>query len=110
MSNLARATNPFSKVLSSDSLSVAPDKDTILLKIALPEEMSDNDSSTPLVQYAESKQTSKDQDESINNKIGTNQDDFIEDPDKLVIRLTNAIIAAKNSKPVRFTIQLPSTI
>lgn len=108
MSNLARATNPFSKVLSSDSLSVAPDKSTFLLRISLPEEKENNDASAPLVQYAESAKSLEDQDKDFNDKIQGSQDDFIEDPENLVIRLTNAIIAAKQDEPVRFTIQLPS--
>lgn len=49
MSNLAMATNPGSKVISAESLSVAPDEATMFLKILGPEQEADK--GVPTVEY-----------------------------------------------------------
>lgn len=110
MSNLSRATNPFSKVLCSKAFSVAPGPDTMLLRIMLPEDADSSDEQTPRVLYAECQDDNSAADSDIDEKISSgNSKTFKEDFDSLVLRLTNAIIAAQNSHPVRLTIQLPGT-
>lgn len=91
MSNLARATNPFSKVLSSNALSVAPDKNTMLLHIVLPDQSEISKTNIPRVLYRE------DQD----SEIGKNQ------TEGFIRRLANAISASKKLTPPRMTIELP---
>lgn len=89
MSNLARATNPFSKILSSNAYSIAPDKNTMLLHIVLPEEKDIKGQSIPRVLYAENEE----QEENVS--------------DAFIKRLTSAITAAKKLKPARLSIELP---
>lgn len=80
MSNLALATNPASKIMSADSLLVAPDADMLLVHIVLSADSSiDGD---PLVEY--------------------------DDEDTLALRLHSAIDAA-SSTPPRITVMLPGT-
>lgn len=88
MSNLARATNPFSKILSSNAYSVAPDKDTMLLHLVLPEENDVIGESIPRVLYAENE-------EEENLSVA-----FIK-------RLSSALSAARKLQPARLTIELP---
>ena len=79
MSNLALATNPASKILSADTLLVAPDDDMLLVHIALPDEAST--SGAPRVMY--------------------------EDEEGLPLRLTSAIRAARRFAPQRLAVELP---
>lgn len=80
MSNLALATNPHSKIMSADSLLVAPGDDMLLVRLALPSErVADG---TPAVVY--------------------------DDGDALALRLQQAIEAAV-TKPPRITVMLPGT-
>lgn len=110
MSNLSRATNPFSKVLCSKAFSVAPGPDTMLLRIMLPAEVEDNNDKAPRVMYAENMQDSDTENSEINEKISSGSaKSFEEDMDSLVLRLTNAILVAKQSHPVRLSVQLPGT-
>lgn len=111
MSNLARATNPFSKVLSSNAFSVAPDKNTMLLHIVLPEEEDVSGIVVPRVLYHEnySDNNSDDKDSQVEEKIsGATVSDDADTQESLVIRLTNALTAAKKLSPARLTIELPS--
>lgn len=82
MSNLALATNPASKIMSADSLLVAPSDDMLLVHIVLPadEERMQTAPSGPVVEY--------------------------DDPGSLVLRLRSAI-ASVASVPPRITICLP---
>ena len=89
MSNLARATNPFSKILSSNAYSIAPDKNTMLLHIVLPEEKDIKGQSIPRVLYAENEE----QEENVS--------------DAFIKRLASAITAAKKLNPARLSIELP---
>ena len=89
MSNLARATNPFSKILSSNAYSIAPDKSTMLLHIVLPEEKDIKGQSIPRVLYAENEE----QEENVSEAF--------------IKRLTSAITAAKKLSPARLSIELP---
>lgn len=79
MSNLALATSPTSKIVSADSLLVAPDEEMLLVHIVLPGGQADE--SAPLVEFAEEA--------------------------SFALRL-RAAIAAAMAKPRRITIQLPS--
>lgn len=92
MSNLARATNPFSKVLSSTAYSIAPDKDTMLLHIVLPDEKEIKGVSAPRVLYDDSDEDNEDT------------------SDAFVKRLKAAISASKKLKPPRLSIELPGKI
>lgn len=82
MSNLALATNPASKIMSADSLLVAPSADMLLVHIVLPAE--DGTAYTapagPLVEYG--------------------------DPNTLVLRLKSAI-ASVTGTPPRISVCLP---
>ena len=78
MSNLALATSPTSKILSADSLLVAPDEEMLLVHIILPDTATDE--SAPLVEFTE------------------------EGP--FALRLRSAISAA-TGKPRRIAIRLP---
>lgn len=80
MSNLALATNPHSKIMSADSLLVAPGDDMLLVRLALPAQRVED--GTPAVHYDE--------------------------VDTLALRLQSAIEAA-NSTPPRITVVLPGT-
>ena len=82
MSNLALATNPASKIVSADSLLVAPDTSMLLVHIALPDEPSA--ASVPRVSY--------------------------EAEDTLSLRLETAIGVAEESTPSRIAIELPGTV
>lgn len=86
MGNLARATNPFSKVMSSNAYSVAPSASTMLLHIVLPEEK-EPEMSAPRVQYSEDEQEG-------------DIEDFIK-------RLIGAIPVADKLTPSRLSIELP---
>lgn len=85
MSNLALATNPASKIMSADSLLVAPSDDMLLVHIVLPadEERTQTAPTGPVVEY--------------------------DDPGNLVLRLRSAI-ASVSSKPPRITICLPGKV
>lgn len=80
MSNLALATNPHSKIMSADSLLVAPGDDMLLVHIVLPSERVVD--GTPAVSYDEE--------------------------ETLSLRLHSAIDAAKTTPP-RITVVLPGT-
>ncbi|MFR1639330.1 MAG: peptidoglycan-binding domain-containing protein [Eggerthellaceae bacterium] len=82
MSNLALATNPASKIVSADSLLVAPDQSMLLVHIVLSEERTDT--SVPRVSY--------------------------EDEETLSLRLEAAIGVAEEAEPSRIAIELPGTI
>ena len=78
MSNLALATSPTSKIVSADSLLVAPDENMLLVHIVLPG--GNSDEKAPLVVFDEE--------------------------DNFALRLRSAIAAA-TGKPRRIAIQLP---
>ena len=82
MSNLALATNPASKIVSADSLLVAPDQSMLLVHIVLSEERTDTN--VPRVSY--------------------------EDEETLSLRLEAAIGVAEEAEPSRIAIELPGTI
>lgn len=77
MSNLALATNPASKIVSADALSVTPDDNMILVQVAT-EPSSD---SVPSVTYI--------------------------DDDSLSVRLSGALQMAKATRPLRIRVILP---
>lgn len=79
MSNLALATSPTSKIMSADSLLVAPDEGMLLVHIVLPEETTA--AGAPRVAYT--------------------------DDDTLALRLQTALSAARGSKPARVAVELP---
>ncbi len=81
MSNLALATNPASKIVSADSLLVAPDESMLLIHVVLPKE--NIPQSIPRVSYEEEK--------------------------TLSLRLQTAIKAAA-SKPPRVALELPGVV
>ena len=81
MSNLALATNPASKILSADTLLVAPDESMLLVHIVLPDEQVGEN--TPRVGY--------------------------EDDETLALRLVSAIEAA-TMHPARIAVELPGTV
>lgn len=114
MSNLARATNPFSKVLSSNAYSIAPDKDTMLLHIVLPEENDVAQEIYPRVLYIEKTEKNNTQagDDEVLEKTSMHSADD-KDPEvqkAFVKRLTTAIGAAKKLSPARLSIELPGKI
>ncbi|WP_288285683.1 peptidoglycan-binding protein [Senegalimassilia faecalis] len=80
MSNLALATNPASKIMSADSLLVAPDEQMLLVHIVLPEEQT---GTTPRVVF--------------------------EPEDALPTRLESALRAARLSNPSRVAVELPGS-
>lgn len=82
MSNLALATSPTSKILSADSLLVAPDEDMLLVHIVLPGEATNVGG--PRVAYT--------------------------DDDSLALRLKSALSAARAAKPARIAVELPGTM
>lgn len=82
MSNLSLATNPQSKILSADSLLVAPDESMLLVHIVLPEEEAVR--KIPRVSY--------------------------EDEATLPLRLEQAIAAARKATPRRIAIELPGRV
>ncbi|CAK7022574.1 MAG: hypothetical protein PEGG_00927 [Paraeggerthella hongkongensis] len=81
MSNLALATNPASKIMSADSLLVAPDGNMLLVHIVLPDEATEN---VPRVSF--------------------------DDEGTLSLRLETAIGVADSSAPSRIAIELPGTM
>ncbi len=81
MSNLALATNPASKIVSADLLSVAPDEKMLLVHIVLPDEAT---SDTPRV--------------------------IFEEESTLSLRLETAIGVADASSPSRIAVELPGAI
>ncbi len=82
MSNLALATNPVSKIMSADSLLVAPDADMLLVHIVLHEE--ETAESVPRVSF--------------------------DAEDTLSLRLEAAIGVAAASVPSRVAVELPGTV
>ncbi len=82
MSNLALATNPASKIVSANSLLVAPDETMLLVHIVIPGE--DEARSVPRVAF--------------------------EDEGTLALRLETAIEAASHAKPPRISLELPGTM
>lgn len=82
MSNLSLATNPQSKILSADSLLVAPDESMLLVHIVLPDE--DAAQKVPRVTF--------------------------EDESTLALRLRQAIEAARKAAPHRIAIELPGKV
>lgn len=80
MSNLALATNPTSKIMSAESLLVAPDDAMLLVHIVLPD---GGQPQGPLVTF--------------------------EDEDSLALRLQSAIEVAKRQTPSRIAIELPGS-
>lgn len=91
MSNLAQATNPASKIMSADSLLVAPDASMLRVHLLLPKEATaptdtahEGKGSTPQVTYAPE--------------------------DTLSLRLASALDAARKSGVPRVMLQLPGTM
>lgn len=82
MSNLALATNPASKIMSADSLLVAPDENMLLVHIVLPEERTIEN--VPRVSF--------------------------EDEDTLSLRLETAIGVADAASPSRIAVELPGSM
>lgn len=80
MSNLALATNPASKIVSADALSVEPGKDMLLVQVAM--EITDDDN-MPIVMYT--------------------------DDDTMSGRLSGAIHVARKASPPRIKVILPGT-
>ena len=81
MSNLALATSPASKIMSADSLLVAPDESMLLVHIVLPEEQT---GAAPRVSF--------------------------DDEETLPLRLETAIGVADAAAPSRIAIELPGTV
>lgn len=81
MSNLALATNPASKILSAESLLVAPNEDMLLVQVVLPEDKVAG--SVPLVEF--------------------------EEEDTLSLRVHTAILSA-TTEPPRVALELPGTL
>ena len=81
MSNLALATNPASKILSANTLLVAPDKGMLLVQIALPEHVSPK--GAPRVAF--------------------------DDEETLALRLKSAV-GASAVRPNRIAVELPGTV
>ncbi len=79
MSNLALATNPASKIVSAEALSVTPDENMLLVHVAL----EPGNNSTPTVWY--------------------------EDEATLPVRMTSALKMAQVTKPLRIRVVLPGT-
>ncbi len=82
MSNLSLATNPQSKILSADSLLVAPDDSMLLVHIVLPD--GDAVQNVPRVTFG--------------------------DESTLALRLEQAIAAARKTSPQRIAIELPGKV
>lgn len=87
MSNLAMATNPLSCIVSADTLSVAPDEDTIFVEIACEEGLADNHKGVLLVKVPEV---------------------VYSDDETLIKRLAGALQVSR-AKPVRIKVILPGT-
>lgn len=79
MSNLALATNPASKIVSAEALSVTPDENMLLVHVAL----EPGNNSTPTVWY--------------------------EDEATLPVRMASALKMAQVTKPLRIRVVLPGT-
>ena len=88
MSNLALATNPASKIVSAESLSVAPDEGMLLVHVVVDGDAASltasGDSGVPCVAYA--------------------------DDESLALRLKAAIGAAKEAGASRIAVVLPGTV
>ena len=82
MSNLSQATNPASKIISADSLSVPPDETMILVHVLLG--AVDAEVGVPLVSY--------------------------EAEDTLALRLASAVDAAREAASPRVSVLLPGTV
>ena len=82
MSNLALATNPASKMVSAESLLVAPDANMLLVHIVLPGEITSE--AVPRVSF--------------------------EDEETLALRLETAIGVADAASPARIALELPGTV
>lgn len=82
MSNLALATNPASKIMSADSLLVAPDESMLLVHIVLPDEPTPE--AVPRVGF--------------------------DDEDMLSLRLETAIGVADAAAPSRIAVELPGDV
>lgn len=84
MSNLALATNPASRIVSAESLSVAPDADMLLVRVVVKEDGAASDDAVPCVAYS--------------------------DDETLALRLKSAISAAHATAegvPARVAVALP---
>ena len=79
MSNLALATNPASKIVSAEALSVTPDDGMLLVQVAL---------------------------ESIEDSVPTV---FYSDDPSLAVRLSGALQMARSARPLRVRVVLPGT-
>ena len=82
MSNVSVATNPASKIISADSLSVPPDASMMLVHVVLSAE--DAEVGVPLVSY--------------------------EDEGTLALRLTSAVDAARDARWPRVSVLLPGKV
>ncbi|WP_165171985.1 peptidoglycan-binding protein [Adlercreutzia sp. ZJ242] len=82
MSNLATATNPSSKIVSADALSVAPDDSMLLVHVSL--EVAEGERAVPVVAYA--------------------------DEETLAVRLKGALAAACGARPPRVVVVLPGRV
>lgn len=82
MSNLAQATNPASKIVSADALSVEPDASMLLVQVAT--SVPAGDSMVPVVAYA--------------------------DEETLPVRLKSALGAARAAQPPRIVVVLPGEV
>ena len=82
MSNLATATNPMSKIVSADSLSVPPDSSMLLVQIVLPD--TEKAASIPCVTY--------------------------KDEASLAIRLKTALGVVEAHESPRIALELPGTV
>ena len=82
MSNVAQATNPASKIISADALSVPPDASMMLVHVLL--EATDAEVGVPLVSYEEE---------------GT-----------LALRLASAVDVARDASWPRVSVLLPGTV
>ena len=82
MSNLSLATNPASKIISADSLSVPPDPSMMLVHVVLSAE--DGEVGVPLVSY--------------------------EEEETLALRLVSAIDVARDAEWPRVSVLLPGTV
>lgn len=103
ISNLSRATNPFSKVLCSEQFSVAPSDTAIIVQLIAPQEDDEGNlhyskscgaQNIPVVHYL-----IEGENDSISGYEG-----------KLAIRLRAAIPAAKARNESRIQILLPGTV
>lgn len=82
MSNVAQATNPASKIISADALSVSPDASMMLVHVLL--DATDAEAGVPLVSY--------------------------EEEDTLALRLASAIDVARDASWSRVSVLLPGTV